>query len=55
MLIAAAALFYLDSVLPKDDFDYLQVIANVVLFLGGLLLLRLVIAVARDGVGIRDR
>ena len=55
MLIAAAALFYLDEVLPKDQFDYLQVIANVVLFLGGLLLLRLVIAVARDGVGIRDR
>jgi ubiquinone biosynthesis protein len=55
MLIAAAALLYLDSVLPEDQFDYLQVIANVVLFLGGLLLLRLVIAVARDGVGIRDR
>jgi ubiquinone biosynthesis protein len=55
MLIAAAALLYLDSALPNDELDYLQVIANVVLFLGGLLLLRLVIAVARDGVGIRDR
>ncbi|MFN7151618.1 MAG: ABC1 kinase family protein, partial [Microthrixaceae bacterium] len=55
LLIASAALLYLDQVVPGDDTDYLQVIANVGLFLGGLLLLRLVIAVARDGVGIRDR
>ncbi len=34
---------------------YLEVIGNVGIFLSGILLLRLVIAIARDGVGVPER
>lgn len=55
LLIASAALLWLGHEDGADEATYLVLIGNVGLFLAGVMLLRLVIAVARDGVGLNDR
>ena len=55
LLIGSVALLYLDRLDTKGDTTYLEVIGNVGIFLAGILLLRLVIAIARDGLGLSDR
>jgi predicted permease len=54
LLIASVAVLYLDSTQDEGS-TYLEVIGNVGIFLAGILLLRLVIAIARDGLGVSDR
>lgn len=55
LLLASAALLWLGGDEGAGEATYLVLIGNVGLFLAGVMLLRLVIAVARDGVGLRDR
>ncbi len=54
LLLASVAVLYLDRSV-EDESAYLQIIGNVGIFLAGVLLLRLVIAIARDGLGVSDR
>jgi ubiquinone biosynthesis protein len=55
LLIASAAVLYLDRTTEGSSATYLEVIGNVGIFLSGILLLRLVIAIARDGLGVSNR
>ena len=55
LLIGSVALLYVDRTDPDGGTTYLEVIGNVGIFLAGVLLLRLVIAIARDGLGLTDR
>jgi ubiquinone biosynthesis protein len=54
LLIGSVALLYVGELETGDDAGYLEVIGNVGIFLSGILLLRLVIAIARDGLGVGD-
>ena len=55
LLIGSVALLYVDRLDPEGGTTYLEIIGNVGIFLAGILLLRLVIAIARDGLGVADR
>lgn len=55
LLIGSVALLRVGQLAPEGSADYLEVVGNIGLFLAGVLLLRLVIAVARDGLGLSDR
>lgn len=55
LLIGSVALLHLDHLDRGSEATYLEVIGNVGIFLAGILLLRLVIAIARDGLGLSDR
>lgn len=55
LLIGSVALLRVGQLAPEGSADYLEVVGNVGLFLAGVLLLRLVIAIARDGLGLSDR
>jgi ubiquinone biosynthesis protein len=55
LLIASVAVLYLDRTTEGASATYLEVIGNVGIFLSGILLLRLVIAIARDGLGVPER
>lgn len=52
LLLAAAAMLYLDEVVDGDATGYLRLVGVVGLFIGGVMVLRLVTVVAREGLGV---